>query len=85
MARCRQKNNWEDLLMNYINKGNKATKTGFGEGVLAAAQANPNVVGLGADITASVGMNLLQRRSPSVSSRWALPNRIAWLRLRVLP
>ncbi len=24
--------------MNYINKGNKATKTGFGEGVLAAAE-----------------------------------------------
>lgn len=50
--------------MNYINKGNKATKTGFGEGVLAAAQANPNVVGLGADITASVGMNLFADAFP---------------------
>ena len=50
--------------MNYINKGNKATKTGFGEGVLAAAQANPNVVGLGADITASVGMNLFAEAFP---------------------
>ena len=64
MARCRQKNNWENLSMNYINKGNKATKTGFGEGVLAAAQANPNVVGLGADITASVGMNLFADAFP---------------------
>lgn len=50
--------------MNYINKGNKATKTGFGEGVWAAAQANPNVVGLGADITASVGMNLFAEAFP---------------------
>ena len=50
--------------MNYINKGNKATKAGFGEGVLAAAQVNPNVVGLGADITASVGMNLFAEAFP---------------------
>ena len=32
--------------MNYTNKGNKATKTGFGEGVLAAAQKDKRVVGL---------------------------------------
>ena len=50
--------------MNYINKGNKPTKTGFGEGVLAAAQKNTNVVGLGADITASVGMNLFAEAYP---------------------
>ena len=41
--------------MNYTNKGNKPTKTGFGEGVLAAAQKDNRVVGLGADITNSVG------------------------------
>ena len=64
MVRCRQKNNWEISSMNYINKGNKATKTGFGEGVLAAAQVNPNVVGLGADITTSVGMNLFAEAFP---------------------
>jgi len=39
------------------NKGNKPTKDGFGEGVLEAARKNDNVVGIGADITASVGMN----------------------------
>ena len=50
--------------MNYINKGNKPTKTGLGEGVLAAAQKNTNVVGLGADITASVGMNLFAEAYP---------------------
>ena len=50
--------------MNYINKGNRATKVGFGEGVLAAAQKDKRVVGLGADITASVGMNLFKEAFP---------------------
>jgi len=50
--------------MNYINKGNKPTKTGFGEGVLAAAQQDKKVVGLGADITNSVGMNLFAEAFP---------------------
>ncbi len=50
--------------MNYTNKGNKATKTGFGEGVLAAAQKDNRVVGLGADITTSVGMNLFAEAFP---------------------
>ena len=50
--------------MNYTNKGNKATKTGFGEGVLAAAQKDKRVVGLGADITNSVGMNLFADAFP---------------------
>lgn len=50
--------------MNYNNKGNKATKTGFGEGVLAAARRDNRVVGLGADITASVGMNLFAEAFP---------------------
>ena len=50
--------------MNYINKGNKPTKTGFGEGVLAAAQKDNKVVGLGADITNSVGMNLFAEAFP---------------------
>lgn len=48
----------------YINKGNKATKLGFGEGVLAAAQKDERVIGLGADITASVGMNLFRDAYP---------------------
>ncbi len=47
-----------------INKGDKATKTGFGEGVLEAAKLNKNVVGIGADITASVGMNLFAEAFP---------------------
>ena len=50
--------------MEYNNKGNKATKIGFGEGVLAAAKQDKRVVGLGADITASVGMNLFKEAFP---------------------
>jgi transketolase len=46
------------------NKGNKATKTGFGEGVLEAGKLNSNVVGIGADITASVGMNMFAKAFP---------------------
>ena len=48
----------------YTNRGDKATKTGFGEGVRDAARSNPTVVGLGADITASVGMNLFAEEFP---------------------
>lgn len=48
----------------FVNRGDKPTKTGFGEGVADAAKANPLVVGLGADITASVGMNLFADRFP---------------------
>lgn len=48
----------------FVNKGDKPTKTGFGEGVRDAARVNPRVVGLGADITASVGMNLFADEFP---------------------
>ena len=50
--------------MKYTNKGNKPIKLGFGEGVLAAAQQDDRVVGLGADITASVGMDLFRDAFP---------------------
>ena len=42
----------------------KATKTGFGEGVLQSANEDERVVGIGADITASVGMNLFAEAFP---------------------
>ncbi|MCU0381991.1 MAG: transketolase family protein [Chitinophagaceae bacterium] len=48
----------------YTNRGDKATKTGFGEGVRDAARINPNVIGLGADITTSVGMNFFKDEFP---------------------
>ncbi|MEZ5196513.1 MAG: transketolase C-terminal domain-containing protein [Bacteroidales bacterium] len=43
--------------MKYYSKGEKSTKQGFGEGVLEAGKMNSRIVGIGADITASVGMN----------------------------
>jgi transketolase len=51
-------------LKKIINRGDRPTKTGFGEGVRDAAGVNPNVIGLGADITASVGMNLFAEKFP---------------------
>lgn len=48
----------------YINRGDKATKTGFGEGVLEIGKRNPHVIGIGADITSSVGMNLFADAFP---------------------
>ena len=42
--------------MNWKNKGNKAGRFGFGEGLVEAAQKSDKIVALGADITASVGM-----------------------------
>jgi transketolase len=48
----------------YKNKGNKATKAGFGEGVLLAGERYTEIVALGADITASVGLDLFARKFP---------------------
>ncbi len=48
----------------YTNKGDKATRFGFGEGVLEAAKLNPSVVGIGVDITASVSMDLFADQFP---------------------
>jgi transketolase len=48
----------------YINKGDKPTKTGFGEGLLAAGRLNPDIVAIGADITTSVGVSLFAEKFP---------------------
>lgn len=50
--------------MQYINRGNRPTKAGFGEGVVQAGTQYANLVGLGADITASVGMDLFAEKFP---------------------
>ena len=49
----------------YVNRENRPTRAGFGEGVRSAARDNNTVVGLGADITASVGMNLFAEEFPN--------------------
>jgi transketolase len=48
----------------YSNRGNRATKTGFGEGLAAAGEIHPGLIVLGADITASVGANLFAAKFP---------------------
>ncbi len=48
---------------NFKVKSNRATKDGFSEGLKIAGK-NPLVIGLGADITASVGMNLFAEAYP---------------------
>ncbi|MEJ5302211.1 MAG: transketolase family protein [Bacteroidales bacterium] len=50
-------NRWE-------NKGNKPTRAGFGEGIAEAGADEPKLVILGADITASVGLDLFKERFP---------------------
>ncbi|MCK9423067.1 MAG: transketolase family protein [Bacteroidales bacterium] len=48
----------------FINRGNKPTKTGFGEGLLEAGKRNHSVIAIGADITTSVGINLFAETFP---------------------
>ncbi|MFH0895634.1 MAG: transketolase family protein [Bacteroidota bacterium] len=48
----------------FISRGNISTRQGFGEAVLEAALSNDSVVGIGADITASVGMNFFAEKFP---------------------
>ncbi|MCX6285458.1 MAG: transketolase family protein [Bacteroidetes bacterium] len=50
--------------MQFKNRGNKALKSGFGEGLLEAGKANEKVVAIGADITASVGADLFASAFP---------------------
>ncbi|MCB2220729.1 MAG: transketolase family protein [Bacteroidetes bacterium] len=51
-------------MMHFENRGNKATRLGFGEGVLEAARRDSRVVGIGADITGSVSMDLFAKAFP---------------------
>lgn len=48
----------------YINRGNISTKIGFGNGIKSAAERNPRVIGLGSDITSSVGMSIFAEAFP---------------------
>lgn len=50
--------------MNYKNRGNRSTKDGFGIGLQKAAALHPEIIGLGADITTSVGMNYFANKFP---------------------
>jgi transketolase len=48
----------------FINRGDRPTKSGFGEALAEAGSHNQSVVCLGADITASVGCNLFAEAFP---------------------
>ena len=48
----------------YINTGNKDTRSGFGVGLLELGRANPNVVALCADLTGSLKMNEFKNEFP---------------------
>ncbi len=50
--------------MNFEVLGNKPTRHGFGEGLLALGESNPNVVAIGADVTGSVMTNLFRDKFP---------------------
>lgn len=50
--------------MNYKNNGNKATKEGFAEALIELGKNHEDIVLLGADITASVGMDGFARYFP---------------------
>lgn len=50
--------------MDYKNRGNRATREGFSHGLYELADKYDNLVGLGADITASVGMDALAEKHP---------------------
>ncbi len=49
----------------FKNKGNKPTKSGFGEGLLESGLKNQQVICIGADITTSVGCNLFAEALPA--------------------
>jgi len=48
----------------FKNRGDKPTKSGFGEGLKEAGHRNKQIIALGADITASVGMNFFAETFP---------------------
>ncbi len=49
----------------FKNQGNKATRSGFGKGLLEAGTENENIVALAADLTSSVKMNAFRDAFPS--------------------
>ena len=48
----------------YVNTGNKDTRSGFGVGLLELGRTNPNVIALCADLTGSLKMNEFKSEFP---------------------
>ena len=51
-------------MKNYINFGNKDTRSGFGEGLTELGRKNPNIVALCADLTGSLKMQEFKKENP---------------------
>ena len=49
---------------NYINQGDKDTRSGFGEGLTELGRSNENIVALCADLTGSLKMNEFAKENP---------------------
>lgn len=49
----------------YTDSGSKDTRSGFGLGLLEVGRANPNVVGLCADLTGSLKMDAFEKEFPN--------------------
>lgn len=52
-------------LQNIISTGNKDTRSGFGDGILEAANANPNIVALTADLAGSLKLHPFIKAHPT--------------------
>lgn len=57
-------NNIDAAPLHYVSRGNKATRTGFGEALLEIGRENSAVVGLCADLTGSLNMNQFRDAFP---------------------
>ena len=59
-----EENNLGDVAARYVSRGNKATRTGFGEALLEMGKEDSSVVALCADLTGSLNMNLFREAFP---------------------
>lgn len=52
------------MLKDIVPTGNKDTRSGFGDGIVAAARKNPNIVALTADLAGSLKLNQFMKEFP---------------------
>ena len=52
------------MLKDIVSTGSKDTRSGFGDGIVAAARKNPNIVALTADLAGSLKLNQFMKEFP---------------------
>lgn len=52
------------MLKDIVSSGTKDTRSGFGDGIVAAARKNPNIVALTADLAGSLKLNQFMKEFP---------------------